>query len=139
MRDRSDIPEAKPPVNRWRAVLHGLCPRCLQGKIYRSAFKMNDTCPVCQLKFEREQGYFLGAMGVSYLLGVPILFAILALLSVTLFPTWPEYLVLAPAMIFYLPLIPLICRQARIIWIHFDRLADPEKPNAYEEQTNVMP
>lgn len=136
MRDR---PEIKTSPSRWHAVLHGLCPRCLQGKIYRTAFKMNDTCPACHLKFEREQGYFLGAMGVSYLLGVPILFAILALLSVTLFPAWPEYLVLAPAMVFYLPLIPLICRQARIIWIHFDRLADPEKPNSIEEQTNMAP
>jgi hypothetical protein len=28
---------------------------------------MNECCLACGLKFEREQGYFLGAMGVSYL------------------------------------------------------------------------
>lgn len=32
---------------------------------------MFDNCPVCGLKFEREQGYFLGAMYVSYLVSIP--------------------------------------------------------------------
>ena len=27
---------------------------------------MNQRCPVCQLLFEREPGYFLGAMYISY-------------------------------------------------------------------------
>jgi hypothetical protein len=27
---------------------------------------MNERCPYCGLKFEREQGYFLGAMYFSY-------------------------------------------------------------------------
>ena len=32
---------------------------------------MFERCPVCGLKFEREQGYFLGAMYVSYALAIP--------------------------------------------------------------------
>jgi hypothetical protein len=27
---------------------------------------MHEYCPVCGLKFEREEGYFLGAMYISY-------------------------------------------------------------------------
>ena len=34
---------------------------------------MHERCPVCDLRFEREQGYFLGAMYVSYALGLAVL------------------------------------------------------------------
>src|SRR5437764_919989 len=59
-------------------ILHQRCPRCRTGKIFRgSAFlgfpKMNERCPVCQLRFEREAGYFLGAMYVSYGLALDVI------------------------------------------------------------------
>ena len=31
---------------------------------------MRERCPVCSLKFEREEGYFLGAMYISYSLAL---------------------------------------------------------------------
>ena len=41
------------------------------GKIFRYSIfrgfpKMNERCAICDLKFEREEGYFLGAMYISY-------------------------------------------------------------------------
>ena len=33
---------------------------------------MHERCLVCDLKFDREPGYFLGAMYVSYGLGIVI-------------------------------------------------------------------
>ncbi|TMC07506.1 MAG: DUF983 domain-containing protein, partial [Chloroflexi bacterium] len=36
---------------------------------------MNTACLVCGLVFERESGYFAGAMVVSYAIAVPILAA----------------------------------------------------------------
>ena len=52
-------------------ILHQRCPRCRSGRIFRySVFrgfpKMHERCPVCHLKFQREEGYFLGAMYISY-------------------------------------------------------------------------
>ena len=38
---------------------------------------MNPRCPGCDVPFEREQGYFLGAMYFSYGMGV-LLLAVLA-------------------------------------------------------------
>jgi len=40
---------------------------------------MNEHCPHCGLRFEREQGYFLGAMYISYGLALPMIafFAVL--------------------------------------------------------------
>ena len=54
-----------------KAVLSKKCPRCQKGKIYGKVNllqygKMNTSCPHCDLRFDREPGYFTGAMYVSY-------------------------------------------------------------------------
>ena len=56
------------------AALTCKCPKCKNGKIFNNRGnlsllnipKMNDKCPVCNYKFERETGFFFGAMFVSY-------------------------------------------------------------------------
>ena len=41
------------------------CPRCGEGKAFESYFKMRERCPVCGHSFEREEGYWTGAMIVN--------------------------------------------------------------------------
>src|SRR6185295_15533099 len=53
------------------AVLRQRCPRCLEGRVFRGMLAMNDACPECGLVFEREPGYFVGAMYVSYAMAIP--------------------------------------------------------------------
>ena len=56
------------------SALAGKCPRCEKGKIFAEKGnilllkvpKMNEHCPECGYKFDKEPGYFLGAMYVSY-------------------------------------------------------------------------
>ena len=64
--------EAYPWLGFWPrliAFFRQRCPRCCRGKIFGGFFRMNDPCPVCGMVFQREEGYFLGAMYVSYLIG----------------------------------------------------------------------
>ncbi len=79
------------PVSAIQGILYQLCPRCREGKIFRRSVwlfpSMYERCPVCGLKFEREAGYFLGAMYISYGLGLGII-AILSLLVWEVFK-WP--------------------------------------------------
>jgi len=56
-----DYAKQTPEISRPKALMLGRCPRCRQGKIYRRLFSMHEHCSVCRLKFQREQGYFLGA------------------------------------------------------------------------------
>lgn len=59
-----------------KAALHAKCPRCRQGNMFTGktyalkAQKMNETCPNCGLRYEREPGYFYVAMFVSYALAM---------------------------------------------------------------------
>ena len=44
------------------------CPRCGEGKVLKDIFTRQDTCEVCNLKYDRENGFFLGGIPVSYAL-----------------------------------------------------------------------
>ena len=55
-----------------RAGLRLKCPRCRVGPLYRRPFSMNSHCFQCGLKFEREQGYFVGAIYINYAATVAI-------------------------------------------------------------------
>lgn len=87
--------------------------------MFRGRFAMNDPCPVCGLIFQREEGYFLGAMYVSYVLGcfilVPLFLAIQELL-----PGRP-FVALFVTVLLYLPLVPVVFRWSRVGWIYFER------------------
>jgi uncharacterized protein (DUF983 family) len=65
---------------RLRAIATLRCPVCLEGKMFVGRFTMNPACPVCGHRFEREQGFFQGAMYVSWVLGVFYL-GVLAILA----------------------------------------------------------
>jgi len=42
------------------------CPRCGATALFRGWFSMADACALCGLRFERAQGYFVGAIYVNY-------------------------------------------------------------------------
>ena len=44
------------------------CPNCGGRRLFRDGtlFELNQACPDCQLKFEKDEGFFLGAMSLNY-------------------------------------------------------------------------
>lgn len=109
----------------WRALLAGACPRCREGPIFAGRFRMNRTCPTCGLAFEREPGYFTGAMYISYALAVPIVGGLTAALSLLIVPGWPLHWVVLLAGALFLPAVPLVFRASRVLWTHLDNRLDP--------------
>lgn len=116
----------------FRGIVRQLCPRCRQGAIFRASLwrgylKMHERCPVCGLKYDREPGYFMGAMYISYLVSIlPTLAIVLLLWRWT---GWPFDTVMLGAFVCYLPLVPAVTRWARVIWIYVDQHFDPAPPN----------
>src|SRR5205085_11089842 len=114
-------------ANLVRAIARAACPRCRTGPIFRGSvlrgfLSMHEKCPVCGLKYEREPGYFLGAMYFSYLLSIlPVLAIVLVIWRVT---NWRFDLVMLGAFLAYLPLAPFVTRLARVIWMYVDRHFD---------------
>ena len=62
--------------NKLVNILKEKCPHCGKGDVfYKKQYffslpKMKEDCDVCNYHFDREPGYFLGAMYVSYGLAV---------------------------------------------------------------------
>ncbi|MCP5095137.1 MAG: DUF983 domain-containing protein, partial [Chloroflexi bacterium] len=40
----------------------------MKEKVFQTFWKMHEQCPNCGIKFEREQGYFMMAVFVGYIL-----------------------------------------------------------------------
>jgi uncharacterized protein (DUF983 family) len=118
------VPELQTRRSGFLAMLTQKCPRCRAGQIFRGHITMSDDCPVCGLHFEREQGYFLGAMYLSYALSVPIL-GLLMLAVYLLVPELRFEFIVLVATIAYLPFVPLVFRYSRVLWIYFERWANP--------------
>lgn len=75
---------------------------------------MNERCPVCNYLFDKEPGYFLGAMYVSYGLTVAEMVAVFVLFF-SFVPLWAFFLLITVVIIL---LSFFNFRLSRIIWIH---------------------
>jgi uncharacterized protein (DUF983 family) len=111
------------------AILRQMCPRCRAAKIFRKSIfagfpGMQERCPNCGLKFEREQGYFLGAMYISYGLALGTIVVLgLVLWACT---SWSLQRITVWAILLFLPLAPTLTLFSRVLWIYLDRAIDPE-------------
>lgn len=85
--------------------------------------QVTESCPVCGLRFLREAGYFLGAMYVSYGLGVATVLPVAVFLALVL--EWPLAAVLLIVFLQTFISMPLFFRYSRVIWLHADQLFDP--------------
>lgn len=81
---------------------------------------MNEQCPVCGHHFEREHGFFQGAMYVSYVLACGT-FAILALSAKAwLAPHVGLAAAFGIAFALQVPLVPQLWRYSRVFWAHIN-------------------
>lgn len=93
--------------------------------LWRGFLSMHQRCPVCDHKFEREPGYFLGALYFSYAMSIPP--GLLLVLLLWWITRWSFDVVMFAAFIAYLPLVPLVTRWARVLWLYLDWHFDPGK------------
>jgi uncharacterized protein (DUF983 family) len=106
-------------AQRFQAIFLQRCPKCLRGRVFAGGITMNEHCPVCGHRFEREQGYFLGAMYASYFLAIPVL-GLLAWGVHLLLPEWRWEFAVVIALVPFLFLVPILFRYSRVIWMHID-------------------
>ena len=121
--------EAGARATAWAGILRQLCPRCRVGRIFGTSIfrifpRMHKRCPECGLKFEREPGYFLGAMYFSYAIGI-VAISLLALM-VWAVASWDLPASVAAGFLLFLPAAPAVTFFSRVLWIYFDQLIDPD-------------
>ena len=112
-------------MDRPSALRHAFarrCPWCGGRGVFASWFEMKPACPACGYRFEREEGYWVGAMVVIMGL-VEIAFGALMLLGIALtYPDvpWTPLLAVGLALMVVVPVLgyPL----AKLLWIAIDLL-----------------
>ena len=115
---------------RLQAIFKQKCPHCLQGEIFDGFWHMRPTCPVCAVRYEREDGYFMMAVFVGYVLSLAICLPVCLILY--LFEATILGYVIGSAVALTLAS-PLIFRYARVIWMHIDELLDPRPTPTSQE------
>ncbi|MCB0764915.1 MAG: DUF983 domain-containing protein [Flavobacteriales bacterium] len=112
------------------SVLTFTCPVCHEGDLFVSqpyalstVGDVHPNCPVCGVKFEREPGFFYGAMYVSYALAVALFVTVWVALSVLapdLSLVWQAGSVVGLLVV----LSPFLYVLSKVIWanifFHFD-------------------
>ncbi len=84
---------------------------------------MNRVCPVCGLRFEREPGYFTGAMYASYFIGVFVTLPIWLSMLLAEYSLVP-ILIVANGCVFLLT--PIAFHYSRVFWMHIDCYFNPK-------------
>ena len=115
------VPIAAPSLREvvWRAI-RLRCPRCGGTPLYAAWFTMHDRCARCGLVYEREQGYFVGAIYVNYAMTIALALGTPLVLDWTLGVPLTVQLVVAVGAAALAPL--LFFRWSRAVWLAVDLL-----------------
>lgn len=106
------------------SLLSNKCPHCNSGNVFKPAsllkfrvVEMNHHCPECGYNFERESGFYWGAMYVSYGLAVLECFVTYFLCRLAGVPSF-DFMILWAMIAAILLLFPLNYRFSRLVWLY---------------------
>lgn len=119
--------------NALYSITHHKCPECNEGDVYpdnnpynfNQLMKMHETCSSCGHRFEKEPGYFFGAMYVSYGLAVAAGVAIFLMMYVIAAPLSLEIYIAGVGTGIIL-LTPPLYRLSRMIWMNLFTKYNPK-------------
>jgi uncharacterized protein (DUF983 family) len=112
------------------SIIHNKCPKCQKADFfvnnnpYKKGFiKMHDRCPHCNELFNKEIGFYYGAMYVSYGLNIGLGIALFLLMVVVFNAELLTYLFTFFAIVVLL--FPIIMRTSRLLYINIFVNYDP--------------
>ena len=119
------------------SIFFNKCPKCQEGDFMqennmfklKKAFKMNEYCSKCGLKYMMEPSFFYGAMYVSY--GLTVGLAIITFTISTLIFNTTMLESFIPIIVVLSISAPITSRLSRIIWINLFVKYEP-KPKKNE-------
>jgi uncharacterized protein (DUF983 family) len=113
------------------AVFNFKCPRCHEGKFFLShpydlskAGDLHEHCSVCGLKYDKEPGFYYGAMYVAYALAVALFVTIWTSYNLWL-PNVSVWWQIGTVILATVILGPYIYALSKTIWAKFFIKYDP--------------
>ena len=114
------------------------CPRCGERDTFLSWFRMRRACPRCEWRFEKEEGGYLGAMVLNYVVAAGLWIVVLVVGLVLTVPDVPV-LPLTIVSVVVLVLVPLaFYPRSKTLWAAVEYLALRSDPD-YRAPTHRDP
>jgi uncharacterized protein (DUF983 family) len=122
-------------MNKLEATVKLKCPRCHEGELFenksffswRKLSKMHTNCSVCGLKYERESGFFYGAMYISSIINM-MFFVASTVAYYVYFDVRVDWRIYIWSYVGFTVLItPLLYRLSRSIWLAIFNDYKPQK------------
>lgn len=107
------------------------CPRC-DGEAFDGWFTMRDHCPRCGLRFEREPGYWVGAVIINTAIIFATFLVVFGGLIVLTYPDVPWGLVLAITIGANVVVPIVVYPLSRTIWLALEMSWHPLEPGEIE-------
>ncbi|TME59090.1 MAG: DUF983 domain-containing protein [Chloroflexi bacterium] len=105
------------------------CPNCGKGKLFRRGYTMYERCSVCGWRFEREPGYWTGAVALNLVVTELLIAIVIVPLAIWLALTQQPItllIVIGLPLPFILPF--LFFRHAKSFWMSIDFRIHPVDP-----------
>ena len=117
------------PVKLFLRGLVRRCPRCGGGRLFAGWLQMKPTCPTCGMRFEREEGFFLGAYVVNFGAMILALALFIAVGVAVTLPDPPPGKLALGGMIVGVVVPILFYPMSRTIWSAIDLMMKPLEPH----------
>jgi len=105
------------------------CPQCGVRGIFRNYWSLRDRCPRCAYRFDREEGYFLGAYAINLLAAEFITIALLVYFLVRTDYSWVVLELIFIPMAVILPI--LFFPYSRMLWMTIYLMVDPNAAESH--------
>ncbi len=106
------------------------CPVCGKGKIFQGFFKTYERCPVCHFVYEREPGYYTGAMAINLIVTELLIVAVAVPVAASQVVSIPVMIALGITLPILLQLI--FYRPTKSLWMSMDHLLHPAEERPYD-------
>jgi len=107
------------------------CPDCGLGSLYASLFRMHARCYYCDLIFEREQGYFIGAIYINIIATESTVLLTLLIYGLITGTVDQRILTILFVLAIILPLI--FFHHSKSLWLCIDHILNPSERQATRE------
>jgi len=112
----------------WRGLLRR-CPLCGGGRVFETFFRVRPRCPRCNFPIHREEGHWLGAIGINTIVTFTLLFLTMIASFLLTIEDRRAAAVLVPSFL-VAGLVPvLFFGSSHTLWSAIDLAMRPLEPN----------
>ncbi|MGI9622574.1 MAG: DUF983 domain-containing protein [Acidimicrobiales bacterium] len=127
------------PADQAKVLARGAtlaCGVCGRRGLFRRWVYMTETCPRCGLRFEREEGDFVGAVGINTVLTFGILLVGMVTFFVVTYPDIPAGPGVFVAALLFVPVPVFLYPFSKTLWLAIGLIMRPVEAGEVKDKAD---